>query len=347
MTTSTPSGASKESKNASVSAGPLYIFQLPAISLRISCLRDCGHAREHLALEQLERRAAARRDPRDLVRQPELLDCAHGIASSDDACTRLQRPRPPRRRGCPPANGSHSNTPMGPFQKIVFAATMIRAKRSRVSGPMSSPSQPSGTSSKSPPRASRHRRQRALATTTSVGSSTAKGQRVLPHAFARPSCLRSSTVSDLPPRFSSTASLSSTFAPPATITNGRSTSPRACPGDGALPAAAGPRMREGGARPLRWRHARGAQTRTRRSRRDHIPWASSRANAGSFFVSPGLKRVFSSTRRRPIRKQCRTGIPRPERWESRRRSSSVEGRPRCEQTRTSAALVLEQPAQRR
>ena len=45
-----------------VSPGPLNIFQLPAIST--SCLGNRRHARELLALEQLERGAAARRDPR-------------------------------------------------------------------------------------------------------------------------------------------------------------------------------------------------------------------------------------------------------------------------------------------
>ena len=48
----------------------------------------------------------------------------------------------------PAAKGGHSKTPIGPFQKIVRAREMLWAKRSRVSGPMSSPSQPSGSASK-------------------------------------------------------------------------------------------------------------------------------------------------------------------------------------------------------
>ena len=44
----------------------------------------------------------------------------------------------------PSANGGHSKTPIGPFQKIVFAVPKSSAKRSRLFGPMSRPSQPSG-----------------------------------------------------------------------------------------------------------------------------------------------------------------------------------------------------------
>ena len=41
---------------------------------------------------------------------------------------------------------SNSNTPAGPFQRIVFASLMAFAKSSRVAGPASIPSQPSGMS---------------------------------------------------------------------------------------------------------------------------------------------------------------------------------------------------------
>src|SRR5438067_5105068 len=47
----------------------------------------------------------------------------------------------------PAAKRDHSNTPIGPFQKIVFAAASRSANAARVSGPMSSPSQPLGRSS--------------------------------------------------------------------------------------------------------------------------------------------------------------------------------------------------------
>src|SRR5581483_4624309 len=47
----------------------------------------------------------------------------------------------------PSAKRGHSKTPIGPFQKMVRASASRPAKRSRVSGPMSSPSQPPGSSS--------------------------------------------------------------------------------------------------------------------------------------------------------------------------------------------------------
>src|SRR5207244_1449583 len=45
---------------------------------------DRGIARQLLALEQLEARAAARRDPRDLLGQTELVQRAHRVRSADD-----------------------------------------------------------------------------------------------------------------------------------------------------------------------------------------------------------------------------------------------------------------------
>src|ERR671935_88596 len=47
----------------------------------------------------------------------------------------------------PSAKRGHSKTPIGPFQKIVFARAISAAKRSRVRGPISRPNQPSGSSS--------------------------------------------------------------------------------------------------------------------------------------------------------------------------------------------------------
>ena len=47
----------------------------------------------------------------------------------------------------PSAKRGHSKTPIGPFQKIVRAPAIAPAKRSRDSGPMSRPSQPSGSPS--------------------------------------------------------------------------------------------------------------------------------------------------------------------------------------------------------
>ena len=127
----------------------------------------------------------------------------------------------------PAAKRDHSNTPIGPFQKIVFAAASRSANAARVSGPMSSPSQPLGRSSTAytPAFASASN---AAAPTTSDGSSTSKSR-----GFSTRSCSAifppMSTASARPPRLRSTPSLSSTLAPPETSTNGRSTSPRSLP----------------------------------------------------------------------------------------------------------------------
>src|SRR5204862_7931388 len=73
----------------------------------------------------------------------------------------------------PSAKRGHSKTPICPFQKIVLAPPIRSAKARRVCGPMSSPSQPSGSSSKAVTRASASGSNEAAAT-TSTGSSTSK-----------------------------------------------------------------------------------------------------------------------------------------------------------------------------
>ena len=112
---------------------------------------------------------------------------------------------------------------------------------------------------------------------------------------------------------------------------------RAAPrGARARRAAAAPRRRAAGARPPRSRSAHGEPSRTRRSRTGRSRRRAPAAKPTSFFVSPSLKRVFSSTvtRSSPISSatRSRTGA-----IEYLARSSSVFGRPRCEHTRTSRA----------
>src|SRR5436190_8570855 len=127
----------------------------------------------------------------------------------------------------PAANRGHSKTPIGPFQKIVLDSESSLPKRSRVSGPMSSPSQPPGRSSNAQTVDSAWASNDAAAT-TSTGNTTSKSS-----GF----CSRSSsailppikTVSAVPPSSRKTPSLSSTFAPPDTSTKGRSTSPSSPP----------------------------------------------------------------------------------------------------------------------
>ena len=71
----------------------------------------------------------------------------------------------------PPAKGSISNTPMGPFHTTVPASAIRLANSSRVRGPMSRPIQPSGIASASTTRVSASAA-KASAMTTSTGSTS-------------------------------------------------------------------------------------------------------------------------------------------------------------------------------
>merc|ERR1719231_2076139 len=53
-------------------------------SLQCLSLLEGGDARQHLALEQLERRATARRDVRHLLGEARLLDGGHRVTAADD-----------------------------------------------------------------------------------------------------------------------------------------------------------------------------------------------------------------------------------------------------------------------
>src|SRR5207248_7296992 len=127
----------------------------------------------------------------------------------------------------PSAKRGHSNTPIGPFQNTVRASAIRRAKSSRVLGPMSRPIQPSGSASNGTSRVSASG-SNADAATTSVGSTTSKenGFSLRTSSAILPPI---STSSARDPMFSSTATLSSTLAPPETSTHGRSTSPSSAP----------------------------------------------------------------------------------------------------------------------
>ena len=192
-------------------------------------------------------------------------------------CTRLPRRPPPRRPSCPSAKRAHSKTPIGPFQNTVFAPRgsrgEARASRGRCRA-RASPPAASSYGARPASRRPRRRRGRDDVGRSSTGNGSGSSSRSCSAIFPP-----TSTVSALPPRFSSTPSLSSTFAPPATSTNGRSTSPSSLPrfSSSALeqqPRVGGQQVRDA----PRWTHARGAPSRTRRSRRDRMPSASSRAN---------------------------------------------------------------------
>src|SRR5215218_7789441 len=84
--TSTPSRSASRrfssTQSSAVSAAPLYIFQLPAIST--SFLRDRCHARQFFPFQQLEGSPAPGRGPVDLVHEAQLRERADGIRAADD-----------------------------------------------------------------------------------------------------------------------------------------------------------------------------------------------------------------------------------------------------------------------
>src|SRR5207302_3014452 len=125
-----------------------------------------------------------------------------------------------------------------------------------------------------------------------------------------------------------------TLTPPETSTNGRPTSPRSLPSSSSSrrrsrPAYAGRRCATASVEAC----ARCAEPKASFTYRSH-PSARRRAVSGSFFVSPGSKRVFSSTAirssGRSSRSRCRTGS-------LSYAGSCSFGRPRWEQTRISPA----------
>ena len=87
MTISTPSTAATRGSSAamyrSASAIVLCSFQLPAMN-GVRLMAERLHARESLALDQLQRRAAAGGHVRDAVGEPELGHRGRGVAAADD-----------------------------------------------------------------------------------------------------------------------------------------------------------------------------------------------------------------------------------------------------------------------
>ena len=139
---------------------------------------------------------------------------------------------------CPAAKISSSNTPIGPFQKTVWASASRAANSSTETGPMSSPSSCRGSDQPRRPWTQRPRRPiarsrrrpagrpcrtrgtpctcrpgRSRATTPTGCTGAAKNVKHMPPPTSSRSTLGS--------RFSITASLSETFEPPRTTTYGR------------------------------------------------------------------------------------------------------------------------------
>ena len=134
----------RASQNAVVSARVLNIFQLPAMSTAQSSgiartpgssLPSSNSSEAPPPVETQSIRSASpapgRPEPSRLRRPPCAPAGGHRLGDGLRPC----------------ANRGHSKTPIGPFQKTVFAAETRSTYARRVSGPMSSPSQPSGTSS--------------------------------------------------------------------------------------------------------------------------------------------------------------------------------------------------------
>ena len=124
--------AAAPAMNSSASATVLCIFQLPAISgaaARSSCSgpRRPGSVR---ALDQLERGAAAGRDVGDRGRRARTAASAAAESPPPTTVTPGAAARPPRRpRACRRRTASSSNAPIGPFQNTVPAVGDRRRRR--------------------------------------------------------------------------------------------------------------------------------------------------------------------------------------------------------------------------
>src|SRR5207249_5215976 len=117
----------------------LFIFQLAAMtgrrasSLAAAAISAFLHqdldAGERPALQELERGPAPRREMVDAVEEIELLQGGEAVPAADHRIALRQGDRLGHAR-VPAENGSSSNTPMGPFQKMVVASAMVRANSS-------------------------------------------------------------------------------------------------------------------------------------------------------------------------------------------------------------------------
>src|SRR4029453_11618925 len=226
--TSRPSGSPSESRssrqNSAVSEAVLYIFQFPATSIYASGItatpgnslpsRNSSAAPPPVETQEMRPASPTSWSARTESAPPTTVNPSTSATASATAFVPSANRRPP-------------NTPMGPFQKTVFARRIRAPKSARVFGPMSSPSQPSGSSSYGTTRVSASG-SNAAAATHSPGKTTSKS-RGFSSRTSSAIFPPISTSSALPPRFRSTPTFSSTFPPPEVRTNGRSTSPSSWP----------------------------------------------------------------------------------------------------------------------
>ena len=247
MTTSAPDSgtrARKASRNPSVSSTVLCIFQLAARTGVRSGILKRLHSGQLAPLDQLERGAAAGRDPVHGVREIELVRARRPSRHRRRRCgpARRRQPRPTAR--VPASKGGTSKAPIGPFQKTVPAPAIRLEKLAVVLLPTSSPIQPSGTStpfssrvsvpaSSSLPRTRSSGSSRMLSlfsdsgSTRLAASTPSSSTSELP--VSRPSAAKKLKHIAPPIRISSakprkrsmTPSLSVTLAPPRTTTSGR------------------------------------------------------------------------------------------------------------------------------
>ena len=193
-------------------------------SAALRLTRERLHAGQLLALDQLERRAAAGRQVRDPVRQAE-------PRRAPRRSRRRRRPsspappRPPRATArVPAANGSSSNAPIGPFQNTVPAPRDLLARSAAaVRGPMSSPIQPSGTSTPSSVAASALGADAARrARGPRAARARPRGRRRRRSAHARASSTSSSAHSEAPMAWPCAARNGKHIAPPIRIASASS-----------------------------------------------------------------------------------------------------------------------------
>ena len=345
-----------------------------ARSRRRSLQRD--HARQGLALDQLERGAAARRDVGDPIGDAGHVHGGHRVAAADD---RDGAPTPATAwatASVPAANGSSSNTPIGPFQKIVLGAGQPRAySRDRARGRCRAPSSRRGSRRPATARVSASAAKRSATTTSSAaaaGSRASPASAIArradrlavarPRAATRPRRGRRAArnVKAIAPpiriesaswvRRSMTPILSATLTPPITTTNGRAGLSSRLREGVQLGLQQQPRRRRQQVRDSLGRGVRavrGAERVVARRRRRGRP--ARPRTPGRSASSRGSKRRFSSSRSAPCSSPKATGSPeqlatagRPPGAATAPARTSPLGRPRCEHTTTCAPSSQQQ-----
>ena len=227
-TSTSPRSSSRSARqNSAASARPLEHLPVAGDQHRAYADGIAATPGKLLALEQLERGAAAGRDPGDAVGDAGLVDRAHGVAAADD--------REAVAVGHGARDGERALGEARPFEDAhrpvpedgLRVGDRGRELLARL-GPDVEAEPAVGRVVVGRDRASRRRRRTSRRRRRRVGSSTSNG-----NGFsARTSSAifpPISTRSAREPRFFSTPTLSATLAPPDTITNGRSTSPSSAP----------------------------------------------------------------------------------------------------------------------